>query len=40
MINIVFGLDDNFARHCGATIASILDNHKIKTETDKIHFFS
>ncbi|MDR1195295.1 MAG: glycosyltransferase family 8 protein [Endomicrobium sp.] len=39
MINVVFGLDDNFAKHCGATIVSILDNHKMDTENDKIHFF-
>ncbi|MCL1971790.1 MAG: glycosyltransferase family 8 protein [Endomicrobia bacterium] len=39
MINIAFGLDDSFAPHCGATAASILVNHKLLTEEDKIHFF-
>jgi lipopolysaccharide biosynthesis glycosyltransferase len=35
-LNIVFGVDDNFAKHCGATIASILSNHKIKEDKIKI----
>ena len=39
MINIAFGFDDNFAPHCAATEASVLANHKIITEEDKIHFF-
>ncbi|MDR3048362.1 MAG: glycosyltransferase family 8 protein [Elusimicrobiota bacterium] len=39
MINIVSALDNNFVRHCAAAMASILDNHKILSEDDKIHFF-
>jgi lipopolysaccharide biosynthesis glycosyltransferase len=39
MINVAFGLDNNFARHCGAAIASILSNHKVVLPEDKIHFF-
>jgi lipopolysaccharide biosynthesis glycosyltransferase len=35
-INIVFGVDDNYAKHCGAIIASILCNHKMDTDNDKI----
>jgi lipopolysaccharide biosynthesis glycosyltransferase len=39
VINIVFALDNNFVRHCAAAMASILDNHKILSEDDEIHFF-
>ncbi|MDR2426241.1 MAG: glycosyltransferase family 8 protein [Endomicrobium sp.] len=39
MINIAFGLDDNFAPHCGAAVVSILSNHKLLSDEDKIHFF-
>ncbi|MDR1195392.1 MAG: glycosyltransferase family 8 protein [Endomicrobium sp.] len=39
MINIAFGLDNNFAPHCAASMASILSNHKILSDEDKIHFF-
>jgi Lipopolysaccharide biosynthesis proteins, LPS:glycosyltransferases len=39
MINIAFGFDDNFASHCGAAVASVLVNHKVTSEEDKIHFF-
>lgn len=39
MINIAFGLDDNFARHCAATAASVLSNHAITSEESKIHFY-
>jgi lipopolysaccharide biosynthesis glycosyltransferase len=39
MINIVFGLDDNFTKFCAASVASILMNHKILKPEDKIHFY-
>jgi lipopolysaccharide biosynthesis glycosyltransferase len=39
MLNIVFGLDDRFAKFCGTAMASILANHRIESDDDKIHFF-
>jgi lipopolysaccharide biosynthesis glycosyltransferase len=39
MINILFALDNNFARHCASAMASILSNHKISSDEDKIRFF-
>jgi lipopolysaccharide biosynthesis glycosyltransferase len=39
MINIAFGLDDNYAKYCAVTIASVLSSHKVLKEDDKIHFF-
>ncbi|MDR2067153.1 MAG: glycosyltransferase family 8 protein [Endomicrobium sp.] len=38
-IKIAFGVDDKYAKHCGATIASILSNHKIENNNYKITFF-
>jgi lipopolysaccharide biosynthesis glycosyltransferase len=34
-MNIVFGVDDNYVKYCGATIASVLCNRKIDTDNDK-----
>ncbi|MCL2484457.1 MAG: glycosyltransferase family 8 protein [Endomicrobia bacterium] len=39
MINIAFGIDNNWVQYCSATIASILSNHKQESPNDKIHFF-
>ncbi|MDR0486281.1 MAG: glycosyltransferase family 8 protein [Elusimicrobiota bacterium] len=39
MINIVFELDDKFARHCAAVIVSVMKNHTIASAEDRIHFF-
>jgi hypothetical protein len=36
---IVFGVDDNYAKHCGATITSVLCNRKIDADNDKIKIF-
>jgi lipopolysaccharide biosynthesis glycosyltransferase len=39
MINVLFGLDEEYAKYCATTIISILRNHKLQSEQDKIHFF-
>lgn len=39
MINIVFGIDSKYAKYCSVTIASILSNHKLNCENDKIKFY-
>lgn len=39
MINIAFGLDDNFARHCAAAVASVLCNHKVLSGRDRLHIY-
>jgi len=39
MINITFGINDTYAKYCSATIASVLTNHKLLSDEDKIHFF-
>jgi len=39
MINVLFSLDNNFVRHCAAAMSSVLSNHKVNSQDDKIHFF-
>jgi lipopolysaccharide biosynthesis glycosyltransferase len=39
MINVLFGLDEEYAKYCATTIISILQNHKLQSDQDKIHFF-
>jgi lipopolysaccharide biosynthesis glycosyltransferase len=38
MINIVFSVNDKYAEYCSCCIASILKNHKVRTQNDKINF--
>jgi lipopolysaccharide biosynthesis glycosyltransferase len=38
-MDIVFGVNDNYAKHCGATITSGLCNRKVDADNDKIKFF-
>jgi lipopolysaccharide biosynthesis glycosyltransferase len=39
MINVLFGLDEKYAKYCATTIISILQNHKLHSDENKIHFF-
>ena len=39
MINVFFGLSNEFAKYCATTIASILVNHEKSSSKEKIHFF-
>ncbi|MDR3113750.1 MAG: glycosyltransferase family 8 protein [Endomicrobium sp.] len=39
MINVFFGINDAYAKHCAAVMASVLANHTILSPEDKIHFF-
>ena len=36
IMNVCLATDNNYARHCGVTIASILDN---KADSDQLHFY-
>ena len=39
MINIFFGINDAYVKYCAAVMASVLANHKVLSQEDKIHFF-
>ena len=37
---MVFDIDDNYVKHCSMAIASVLDNHKMNADNNKIKFIT